>query len=165
MADFALSIKQPWATLLVHGIKTIEIRRWPTARRGLVYIHAARVPDERPAGWNLLPGNLKETAELGGGLIGTARLVECKAYRSAARFVADQRLHLNEPDWFEEPVLYGFTFASPEVIPFQRYPGWFRFFEVKTPPPSTPVPRGPRLCSSVSATPRKLGPRWPGAPP
>src|SRR5262245_61764820 len=31
---FALSVKQPWASLLVHGLKTIEVRRWPTARRG-----------------------------------------------------------------------------------------------------------------------------------
>ena len=32
--DYALSVKQPWATLLVHGLKTIEVRAWPTARRG-----------------------------------------------------------------------------------------------------------------------------------
>src|SRR5205823_6217499 len=31
---YALSLKQPWATLLAHAVKTIEVRKWPTARRG-----------------------------------------------------------------------------------------------------------------------------------
>ena len=35
---YALSIKQPWAALVVQGLKTIEIRRWPTARRGQILI-------------------------------------------------------------------------------------------------------------------------------
>src|SRR5207245_2747235 len=29
---YALSLKQPWATLLVHGLKSIEVRRWSTPR-------------------------------------------------------------------------------------------------------------------------------------
>ena len=135
MADYALSVKQPWAALLVHGLKTIEVRRWPTARRGLVYIHAARVPDERPEGWARLPAHLQETAALRGGLIGAARLVDCKPYRTGDRFAADQHLHLNEPGWYEGPVLFGFTFAEPQVQPFRRCPGWFRFFEVPPAPP------------------------------
>src|SRR5204863_2700985 len=38
---YALSLKQPWAALLVHGRKSVEVRSWPTARRGRVLIHAA----------------------------------------------------------------------------------------------------------------------------
>src|SRR5437016_1110202 len=57
---YALSIKQPWAALLVHGHKTIEVRRWPTARRGTILIHAARVPDERPEAWRRVPAELSE---------------------------------------------------------------------------------------------------------
>src|SRR5947199_331497 len=45
---YALSFKQPWAALLVHGLKSIEVRVWPIARRGPVLIHAARIPDPRP---------------------------------------------------------------------------------------------------------------------
>jgi hypothetical protein len=134
MVDYALSVKQPWAALLVHGIKTIEIRRWPTARNGLVYIHAARVPDDRDLGWGLLPPEAAATAELRGGLIGSARLVTCKPYRSPEAFRADQKLHLNDPGWFEQPVLYGFVFSEPEILPYQRYPGWFRFFKVNIAP-------------------------------
>lgn len=130
-ALYALSIKQPWAALVVRGVKTIEIRRWPTARRGRILIHAARVPDARREGWDLVSSELRELAELQGGFIGAVDLVECIAYRDLARFEKDQTLHKNHLSWFEPPLLYGFRFAAPEVTPFRVYPGWFRFFRVK----------------------------------
>lgn len=37
----ALSIKQPFAALIVHGIKDIENRTWKTNYRGKIYIHAS----------------------------------------------------------------------------------------------------------------------------
>lgn len=37
-----LSVMQPWATLLVLGIKRLETRTWRTAQRGTLAIHAAR---------------------------------------------------------------------------------------------------------------------------
>ena len=37
----AISIKQPWASLIVHGIKDIENRTWATKYRGKVLIHAS----------------------------------------------------------------------------------------------------------------------------
>src|SRR5438105_4444384 len=61
---YALSIKQPWAALLVHGRKTIEVRRWPTARRGRILIHAARLPDPRPEAWQQVPKELLQAARL-----------------------------------------------------------------------------------------------------
>lgn len=36
----ALSIKQPWASLIAHGIKDIENRTWKTNFRGRIYIHS-----------------------------------------------------------------------------------------------------------------------------
>jgi activating signal cointegrator 1 len=38
----ALSLLQPWASLVVMGIKTIETRRWSTDYRGEMLIHASR---------------------------------------------------------------------------------------------------------------------------
>ena len=38
----ALSIQQPWASLIVSGRKTIELREWPTPYRGLLWIHAGK---------------------------------------------------------------------------------------------------------------------------
>lgn len=37
----ALSIKQPWASLIAHGIKDIENRTWKTNFRGKIFIHAS----------------------------------------------------------------------------------------------------------------------------
>lgn len=36
-----LSIKQPWASLIAHGIKDIENRNWRTNFRGRIFIHAS----------------------------------------------------------------------------------------------------------------------------
>jgi hypothetical protein len=144
-SDYALSLKQPWATLLAHGLKTIEVRRWPTARRGRVLIHAARIPDERPEAWQRVPDSLKADAQRHlGGIIGSAEIVACRAYRDLAGFLADQDKHLNEPGWYEPAGLYGFTFAHAEILAFRKYPGWMRFFPVEAGPfvprrkPATP---------------------------
>jgi len=37
----ALTIKQPWASLIAHGIKDVENRTWKTNYRGRIYIHAS----------------------------------------------------------------------------------------------------------------------------
>jgi hypothetical protein len=127
--EYALSLKQPWAALLANGRKTIEVRRWPTARRGRILIHAARVPDERPEAWALVPSHLLEMARLTGGILGAGNLTGCLPYRSLEAFVADRPRHLNEPAWFR-PGLFGFTFTKLTVLPFRAYPGWMRFFSV-----------------------------------
>lgn len=40
----ALTVKQPWAGLIVAGGKDIENRTWRTSYRGRVLIHAAKTP-------------------------------------------------------------------------------------------------------------------------
>lgn len=40
----ALSVKQPWASLIVSGLKDIENRSWSTNYRGPILIHASKVP-------------------------------------------------------------------------------------------------------------------------
>ena len=129
--EFALSVKQPWAALLVHGCKTIEVRRWPTARRGRVLIHAARVPDERAEAWAHVPRELEEAAHCLGGILGAGELVACRTYRTPEAFAADQGQHLNDPTWFQKPALYGFVFTNLHASPFRAYPGWMRFFAVE----------------------------------
>ena len=46
----AISIKQPWASLIAYGIKDIENRTWRTNYRGRVLIHAGASKKE---GWRL----------------------------------------------------------------------------------------------------------------
>lgn len=153
-ASHALSVKQPWATLLVHGYKTIEVRRWPTARRGRILIHAARVPDPRPEGWDLVPPELAEAARLSGGIVGTGDLTDCVEYRGPDAFSADQCHHRNPTAWFQEPLLYGFRFRNLTPLPFRPCSGWMRFFpvdEVEQPVVAQPAqrPRIPSLLVSV----------------
>ncbi len=38
----ALSIRRPWANLILAGHKTVENRSWTTEHRGLLLIHAGR---------------------------------------------------------------------------------------------------------------------------
>jgi hypothetical protein len=133
MADveYALSLKQPWATLLVHGRKSIEVRNWPTARRGRVLIHAARVPDGRAEAWDMVPAKLRNAARLVGGIVGEGVLTQCREYRSLDAFEADRSRHLNDPTWFQPPVLYGFVFDELSPRTFRPCAGWMRFFRVE----------------------------------
>ena len=52
----ALSIRAPWAWLIIHGRKTIENRDWNTGYRGRFQVHstATRLKDEYAAAQRLL---------------------------------------------------------------------------------------------------------------
>jgi hypothetical protein len=128
---YALSLKQPWAALLVHGLKTVEVRGWSTQRRGRVLIHTGRVPDKRKQVWALVPEDLQEAARLVGGIVGEAELSDCITYASADTFAADRKRHLNDPGWFREPRLYGFEFAAARPLPFRSCRGALYFFETE----------------------------------
>lgn len=49
----AISLKQPWANLVVNGKKTIETRKWTTSYRGDLVICSSQKPDNPPAGYAL----------------------------------------------------------------------------------------------------------------
>lgn len=140
---YALSVKQPWAALLVHGLKTIEVRGWPTARRGPILIHAARVPDERPEAseaQSRMSSEGLETAQLLGGIIGVAEISGHRVYRSVEEFHADHLFHLNDPSWFEPPRLHGLVFSNPKVLPFYPCPGKMRVFKMEWDDAADPFP-------------------------
>jgi hypothetical protein len=41
-----ISIRQPWAYLVVNGLKDVENRTWRTRYRGPVVIHTSQTPDQ-----------------------------------------------------------------------------------------------------------------------
>jgi hypothetical protein len=97
----AISVKQPWAALLVVGVKTVEVRTWATRTRGRVLIHAAKTADPRPEGWLLVnTPELKALAALRGGLVGVAELTACVRYRTPEAFAEAAESHRNAPNWF-----------------------------------------------------------------
>ena len=129
----AISIKQPWAALIAAGIKTIEVRTWPSNRRGPLLIHAAKVPDPRPEAWAwITTPELEQATKLLGGIVAQAELVGCKDYDTVQQFVADSSLHLNAEQWFQEKGLHGLVFRKVKPVPFHRFPGNTFFFPVKT---------------------------------
>jgi hypothetical protein len=80
----ALTIHQPWASLIIMGIKTNETRSWPTHYRGPLLIHAGARPisqsvlRECRATMNLcFLHNLAPTQLPLGALLGTVDLVGC----------------------------------------------------------------------------------------
>ena len=127
----ALSVKQPWAALIVAGVKLVEVRTWATRRRGRILIHAGRLPDERPEAWaQVTTPELRAAADLRGGIVGEADLTGCRYYDTAEAFADDAGRHLNDPGWFAPPRLYGFEFRDARPLPFRRYTGFTMFFRV-----------------------------------
>jgi hypothetical protein len=128
----AISIKQPWAALLVAGVKSVEVRTWPTRKRGRILIHAAKTIDDRPEGWALINApELTALAALRGGIIGFAELISCVRYRTADAFVRATDEHRNNPDWFDSKGLFGFVFQNPHPIAYHACPGRTLFFTVE----------------------------------
>lgn len=127
----ALSVKQPWAALLVAGVKAVEVRTWPTRRRGPLLIHASRTPDDRSEGWELVATpELRALAALRGGVIGAAELADCVRYATAEAFAAAVGLHRNAPGWFVPGGLFGFVFQNPRPVAYHACPGKTMFFGV-----------------------------------
>lgn len=96
----AITVWQPWASLLVSGQKKYETRSWATSYRGPIAIHAAKRPVRRTIdalatenGWDTLerfeslfpgPGELVQLST--GAIVGKAILTRCNLIDEA--FVA-----------------------------------------------------------------------------
>ena len=63
----ALSIRQPWASEVARGRKTIETRTWRTPHRGPLLIVSSRRPRIEPAGCALAVVDLVECRPMRGG--------------------------------------------------------------------------------------------------
>lgn len=82
----ALSLYQPWATLVTHGLKEYETRSWEASHRGMLAIEAARkwTTDEQGAAKRLADGLPDEVradlvdARLRGCVLCVVELVTCE---------------------------------------------------------------------------------------
>jgi len=107
-----LSIKQPWAWLIIHGHKDIENRRWRTKLRGRVLIHTGKTFDGDPEDWDWPKIEPPDRFDQGG-IIGSVEIVDC----------VDQ----SASPWFCGP--YGFVLRDPEPLPFLPCRGQLGFFK------------------------------------
>jgi len=125
----ALSIKQPWAWLIVNGHKDIENRTWPTDFRGRIYVHAGQRWDYQGQLWlshhhpMVRDFELRKDTVPCGGLVGEVDIIGCVSGGLSP--------------WFEGP--YGFVLANPVAyetpIPCK---GKLGFFEPEIPAPAIP---------------------------
>lgn len=125
----ALSIRQPWASLIVLGYKDIENRTWPTNHRGQTLVHAAngmtRAEYDAAMAFamNIMPRfDWERVGELGldfdkvprGGIIGQVDIVDCVMDSASPWFVGD----------------FGFVLRSAKELPFRPLKGALGFFGV-----------------------------------
>lgn len=108
----ALTVRQPWAWLIVSGHKDIENRKWFTRHRGAILIHAGKRIDS--AGMDYvarLSIRLPSSFALGG-IIGSVDLVDCVTQADSP--------------WFTGP--YGFVLKHARELPFEPHLGRLGFW-------------------------------------
>lgn len=115
----ALSIRQPWAWLIVNGWKNVENRMWRTRFRGPVLIHAgkAMTRDEYRSCQIFMAGftdlQLPPIADLErGGIVGVATILDCVDDHASEWFVGQ----------------WGFVMADQRVLQFLPHKGALGFF-------------------------------------
>lgn len=123
MSDTALSIRQPWAWLILHAGKDIENRNWRTLFRGRVLIHASQGMT-RDEWWYACDFTFKAIEGAGpiprredldrGGIVGSVEIVDCVTKSDSPWFVGQ----------------YGFVLRNPKVLPFVPCKGRLGFFKV-----------------------------------
>lgn len=69
----ALTIKEPWASLIIDKYKTYEFRSWHTKYRGKIYIHASTSIDKE----SLKQFNDYNISIKPGHIIGEAEITDC----------------------------------------------------------------------------------------
>jgi len=142
----ALSIRQPWASLILKTGKDIENRCWPTKVRGRILIHAAKgmtraehedaiafaVEAIRTDPRNAGAARKTTLRDLGfafddlerGGIIGSVEIVDCVTASASPWFVGE----------------FGFVLRDPKPLPFTPWKGRLGFFDV---PESEQTPTTP----------------------
>lgn len=115
----ALSIRQPWAWLILHGGKDVENRSWPTSFRGRFLIHAAKAcgSHEKRAIEIVKDLGIEIPEQLDrGGIVGEVEIVDCVN----VEFTDFTSL------WFNGP--FGFVLNNPKPLPFRPCKGALGFF-------------------------------------
>ncbi len=116
----ALSMKQPWAELVLQGKKKIELRKWGTNFRGRFLIHASKNPDEeamKEFGFENLPC---------GFIVGEAELVDVVDYKkNKEKFKEDKELHLADESWGN----FGFILKNVKKLPQLACKGSLGFWD------------------------------------
>lgn len=116
----ALSIRQPWAWLIIHGGKDIENRSWHTKHRGRFLVHAAQGMTKHEY------RTARDYARGCGVEIPALRDLECGGIIGSV-VLADSRDTSQSPWYMGEKA---FLLVDPKPLPFVPLKGRLNFFEV-----------------------------------
>ncbi|MBX3451404.1 MAG: ASCH domain-containing protein [Planctomycetaceae bacterium] len=126
----ALGIQQPWAELILRGVKTLEVRSQPTRTAGTIYLYASRRPSTLPAAAEIVERLGLDLGALPKGLlVGTVELVGCRSATpaDAAMACVPQELlagqyvwELGNPQRLAEPLAPRFLPYGVWFYPFRR---------------------------------------------
>jgi hypothetical protein len=121
-----ISLKQPYAEMLVIGKKIIECRRWNTKFRGNFLIHASKTIDKNVCEYY----DIKVDDLERGSIIGKANLYDVKEYLNYQEFILDKDKHFSlSPN--TDRIIYGFLVKDAVKIKKSiPYKGKLGFFEV-----------------------------------
>jgi hypothetical protein len=127
----ALGVRQPWAELILRGIKTIEVRTLPTSIRGSIYLYTSKVIATTPAARSAAAEHGLDVDALPRGLlVGTVDIVGCEPCRP----IDAQRACLT-PDIVEGKLGWRLANAQrlerPFKVRFLPYGVWFYPFRRK----------------------------------
>ena len=118
----ALSIRQPWASLILKAGKDIENRCWPTKFRGRILIHAAKgctrqeFEDALEFAEDVIDKSINADLKTipRGGIIGSVEIVDCVSASDSPWFCGE----------------FGFVLRDPQPLPFTPWKGQLGFFDV-----------------------------------
>jgi len=103
----ALSIRQPWAWLIVNGIKNIENREWPTNYRGPLLIHASKKWDQQGYEFILKVMDVwvpSKPHHVYGAIIGVVDLIDCVREHGSPWFFGPHGFVLENARKFKSPI-------------------------------------------------------------
>lgn len=111
----AISIQQPWAELIVSGVKDVENRSWYTSFRGRILIHAGKKFDNESfielQECGFFKGKKKSDFQLGG-IVGITTITNCVTKSKSQWFFGE----------------YGFVLKDSERVPFHPHKGQLGIF-------------------------------------
>jgi ASCH domain len=125
----ALAIQQPWAELILRGIKRLEIRSQPTRQRGTIYLYTGKRLSPLPAATAAARRCKIDVESLPlGKLVGTVDIVDCRLCRSSDQQAACVPAELLL-DQFAYELESPCRFADPQKVRFLPYGVWFYPFK------------------------------------
>jgi len=108
----AISVRQPWASMIARGTKTIETQTWPTKYRGDLLIVSSKKPkiDNLPTGQGLCVVKLVECRPM---VFSDVSAAGCKLYHGAWAWVLED---VRPVEYFAVRGTFGIYEADDDLI-------------------------------------------------